>query len=133
MHMGIPVCKRARIAEKFAYGDPITHNEIVRIWGLTTGDDDNDDNDDGDGTERRINQIEATAVAGGNNSHRRSMAESDDDEDDEVGADGSTMYDDAMMVAANDDCGRGGRCPSHRRWRLEVVLPSPTLSRDDGG
>jgi hypothetical protein len=35
MHMGIPVCKRARIAEKFAYGDPITHNEIVRIWGLT--------------------------------------------------------------------------------------------------
>jgi len=24
-----------------------------------------------------------------------------------VGADGSTMYDDAMMVAANDDCGRG--------------------------
>jgi hypothetical protein len=35
MHMGIPVCKRARIAEKFADGDPITHNEIVRIWGLT--------------------------------------------------------------------------------------------------
>ena len=35
MHMGIPVCKRAGIAEKFAYGDPITHNEIVRIWGLT--------------------------------------------------------------------------------------------------
>ena len=22
-------------AEKFAYGDPITLNEIVRIWGLT--------------------------------------------------------------------------------------------------
>ena len=35
MHMGIPVCKRAGIAEKFAYGDPIMHNEIVRIWGLT--------------------------------------------------------------------------------------------------
>ena len=35
MHMGIPVCKRAGIAEKFADGDPITHNEIVRIWGLT--------------------------------------------------------------------------------------------------
>jgi hypothetical protein len=35
MHMGIPVCKRAGIAEKFANGDPITHNEIVRIWGLT--------------------------------------------------------------------------------------------------
>ena len=45
-----------------------------------------------------------------------------------VGADGSTMYDDAMMVAANDDRGRGGRRPSRRRWRLEVVLPSPTLS-----
>jgi hypothetical protein len=26
-----------------------------------------------------------------------------------VGADGSTMYDDAMMVAANNDRGRGGR------------------------
>ena len=35
MHMGIPVCKRSGIAEKFAYGDPIMHNEIVRIWGLT--------------------------------------------------------------------------------------------------
>jgi len=35
MHMGIPVCIRVGIAEKFAYGDPITHNEIVRIWGLT--------------------------------------------------------------------------------------------------
>ena len=35
MHMGIPVYKRVGIAEKFAYGDPITHNEIVRIWGLT--------------------------------------------------------------------------------------------------
>jgi len=31
---GIPVCERAGIA-KFAYGDPHTHNEIVRIWGLT--------------------------------------------------------------------------------------------------
>jgi hypothetical protein len=51
-----------------------------------------------------------------------------------VCTDGSTMYDDAMMVAANDDCGRGGRRPSCHRWRLEVVLPSPTLStfRDDG-
>ena len=35
MHMGIPVCERAGIAKKFAYGDPRTHNEIVRIWGLT--------------------------------------------------------------------------------------------------
>jgi len=34
---GIPVCKRAGIAKKFAYGDPHTHNEIVRIWGLTYG------------------------------------------------------------------------------------------------
>jgi hypothetical protein len=34
LHMGIPVCKRAGIDEKFAYGDPRTHNEIVRIWGL---------------------------------------------------------------------------------------------------
>jgi len=32
---GIPVCERAGIAKKFAYGDPHTHNEIVRIWGLT--------------------------------------------------------------------------------------------------
>ena len=31
MHMGIPVCKRVGIAKKFAYGDPITHNEVVRI------------------------------------------------------------------------------------------------------
>ena len=39
------------------------------------------------------------------------------------------------MVAANDDGGRGGRRPSRRRWRLEVILPSPTLStsHDDGG
>jgi hypothetical protein len=36
MHMEIPVCERAGIAKKFAYGDPRTHNEIVRIiWGLT--------------------------------------------------------------------------------------------------
>ena len=31
----VPVCKLAGIAEKFANGDPITHNEIVCIWGLT--------------------------------------------------------------------------------------------------
>jgi len=37
MHMGIPVCKWAGIAKKFAYGDPITHNEIVHIRGLTLG------------------------------------------------------------------------------------------------
>ena len=35
MHMGIPVCKRAGIAKKNAYGDPTTHNEVVRIRGLT--------------------------------------------------------------------------------------------------
>ena len=35
MHMGIPVCKRAGIAKKIAYGDPRTHNEVVRIRGLT--------------------------------------------------------------------------------------------------
>ena len=35
MQTGIPVCERAGIAKKFAYGDPHTHNEIVRIWGLT--------------------------------------------------------------------------------------------------
>ena len=35
MHMGIPVCKRAGIAKKFAYGDPRTQNEIVRIQVLT--------------------------------------------------------------------------------------------------
>ena len=35
--------------------------------GATGDDDDNEDN--GDGTERRNNQIEATASAGGNNSH----------------------------------------------------------------
>ena len=34
MHMGIPECKQAGIAKKFAYGDPITHNEIVRIRGV---------------------------------------------------------------------------------------------------
>ena len=33
---GIPVCIQAGIAKKFAYyGDPCTHNEIVRIWGVT--------------------------------------------------------------------------------------------------
>jgi hypothetical protein len=60
-------------------------------------------------------------VAGGNNSHGHSTAESDDDEDDEVGADGSTMYDDAMMVVANNDCGRGSRCP--------MPKPPPLASR----
>jgi hypothetical protein len=35
MHMGIPVCVRAGIAKKFAYRDPITHNEFVRTRGLT--------------------------------------------------------------------------------------------------
>jgi hypothetical protein len=35
MHMGIPVCKQAGIAKTIAYGDPITHNEVVRIRGLT--------------------------------------------------------------------------------------------------
>jgi hypothetical protein len=35
MHMGIPVCKRVGIAKKFAYGDPRTQNEVVRIRGLT--------------------------------------------------------------------------------------------------
>ena len=35
MHMGIPVSKRAWIAEKVTYGDAITHDEVVRIWGLT--------------------------------------------------------------------------------------------------
>ena len=74
-----------------------------------------DDDDDNDRTERRNNQIEATAALGGSNSHRSSTAESNDDEDNEVGVDGSTMYDDAMMVAANDDRGRGGRRLS-RRW-----------------
>ena len=39
MHMGIPICKRAGIAKKFAYGDPRTHNEIVCIRGLTYTDD----------------------------------------------------------------------------------------------
>jgi hypothetical protein len=33
--MGIPICERAGIAKQFAYGDPRTHNEIVRIQGLT--------------------------------------------------------------------------------------------------
>ncbi len=34
-HMGIPVCIRAGIAKIFAYGDPRSHNEIVRILGAT--------------------------------------------------------------------------------------------------
>jgi hypothetical protein len=34
INMGIPVCVWAGIAKKFAYGDPITHNEVVRIRGL---------------------------------------------------------------------------------------------------
>ena len=39
LHMGIAVCiwgsPRAGIAKKFAYGNPIVHNEIVHIQGLT--------------------------------------------------------------------------------------------------
>ncbi len=42
VHMGIHICIRAGkgctcggISTKFAYGDPCTHNEIVRIWGAT--------------------------------------------------------------------------------------------------
>ena len=35
MQTEIPVCERAGIAKKFAYGDPHTHNKIVRLWGLT--------------------------------------------------------------------------------------------------
>ncbi len=35
MHMGIPLCIRAGIAKIFAYGDPRSHNEIVRILGAT--------------------------------------------------------------------------------------------------
>ena len=34
-HMGITVCIRAGIAKIFAYGDPRSHNEIVRILGAT--------------------------------------------------------------------------------------------------
>jgi hypothetical protein len=39
-----------------------------------------------------------------------------------------------MMVTADNDGGRGGRHPSCRRWRLEVVLPSSALlpSCNDG-
>ena len=39
------------------------------------------------------------------------------------------------MVAADDAGGHGGHCPSCRRWRLEVILPSSALppSCDDGG
>ncbi len=36
-HMGIPVCIQAGIAKIFAYGDPRSHNEIVRILGATSG------------------------------------------------------------------------------------------------
>ncbi len=41
----------------------------------------------------------------------------------------------ATMVTADDDGGCGNRCPSRRRWRIEVILPSSALlpSRDDGG
>ena len=41
----------------------------------------------------------------------------------------------AKMVTADDDGGRDDRCPSSRRWLLEVVLPSSTLllSCEDGG
>ena len=35
IHMGIPMCKQAGIDKKFTYWDPCTHNEVVRIWGLT--------------------------------------------------------------------------------------------------
>ncbi len=34
-HMGITVCIRAGIAKIFAYGDPCSHKEIVRILGAT--------------------------------------------------------------------------------------------------
>jgi hypothetical protein len=34
-HVGIPVCIRAGIAKIFAYGDPRSHNKIVRIRGVT--------------------------------------------------------------------------------------------------
>jgi hypothetical protein len=34
-HMGIPVCIRTGIAKIFTYGDPRSHNEIVRILGAT--------------------------------------------------------------------------------------------------
>ncbi len=32
-----------------------------------------------------------------------------------------------MMVAVDNNGGWGGRRPNRRRWRLEVVLPSPAL------
>jgi hypothetical protein len=35
MHTEIPVCIRAGIAKIFAYGDPRSHNKIVRILGAT--------------------------------------------------------------------------------------------------
>jgi hypothetical protein len=34
-HMGIPVCIQGGIAKIFAYGDPRSHNKIVRILGAT--------------------------------------------------------------------------------------------------
>ena len=34
-HMGIPVSILAEIAKKITYGDPQSHNEIVRILGAT--------------------------------------------------------------------------------------------------
>ena len=41
----------------------------------------------------------------------------------------------ATMVMMGDDGGRGNRRPSHRRWRLKVILPSSALlpSHDDSG
>ena len=35
MHTGVPICKRAEIAKKNSYGDPVMHNEVVHIRGLT--------------------------------------------------------------------------------------------------
>jgi hypothetical protein len=35
MHTGISVCIRVGIAKIFAYGDPCSHNKIVRILGAT--------------------------------------------------------------------------------------------------
>ena len=57
-------------------------DDYGEVDGATGNKVDNDDND-GDGTERRNNQIEATAAAGVNNSHRHSTADSKDNEDDD--------------------------------------------------
>ncbi len=51
-HMGITVCIRAGITKIFAYGDPCSHKEIVRILGATytlssQRDEDPEDDDDG--------------------------------------------------------------------------------------